>query len=97
MNRKVYMIMPDTTAPFNLGKFHAYIEYMYKKGYIETWWHYLPGGLYFVGTTLEINQIYNLLVRHMPNRFHIIMEVNSGNKQGWLSKAAWDWFSSYKN
>ena len=96
MNKIVYMIMPDTTFPFDQGKFHAYIVSLYQKGYIETWWHYLPGGLYLVGTSLGANQLYNLLIQHMPFRFHIIMEVNPKNQQGWLPKAAWDWFESYK-
>lgn len=96
MNRKVYMIMPDTTYPFDLGKFHTYIQSLYSSGYIQAWWHYLPGGLYFVDSSLETNQIYNLLIKHMPNRFHIIMEVNPKNQQGWLTKEAWDWFNLYK-
>ena len=97
MNKKVYMIMPNTDATFDLAKFHSHVQSLYNNGYIESWWHYLPGGLYFIGTTLEINQIYNLLIAHMPKRFHIIMEVNPDNQQGWLSKEAWDWFNSYKS
>jgi hypothetical protein len=91
------MIIPDTTPPFDLSKFHSYIGYLYKSGYIQTWWHYLPGGLYFVESNLTVNQIYNLLIKHIPMRHHIIMEVNPKNQQGWLPKAAWNWFQSYRS
>lgn len=96
MTRKVYLIMPDTTYPFDLGKFHLYVQQLYSQGHIYAWWHYLPGGLYFVDTALEVNQLYNLLIQHMPMRFFILMEVNPKNQQGWLTKEAWDWFGSYK-
>jgi hypothetical protein len=90
------MIMPDTTYPFDLSKFDTYIKSLYTNGYVESWWHYLPGGLYLIGTHLEVNQIYNLLIKHMPNRSFIVMEVNPKNQQGWLTKEAWNWFRSYK-
>ena len=96
MNNKVYLIMPDTAYPFDLGKFHNYVVGLHTAGYIESWWHYLPGGLYFVGTHLDVNQVYNLLIKHMPRRYFIVMEVNPKNQQGWLTKQAWDWFSSYQ-
>ena len=88
--------MPDTTYPFDLGKFHLYIDSLYKNGYINTWWHYLPGGLYFVSSNLEVNQIYNLLIKHTVNRHLIVMEVDPKNQQGWLPKDAWDWFKPYQ-
>ena len=88
--------MPDTSPPFDLGKFHAYIQQLYNTRYIFSWWHYLPGGLYFIDTTLEANQEYGLLIKHMPMRLHIIMEVNPKNQQGWLPKQAWDWFAPHK-
>lgn len=96
MNRKIYMIMPDTTYPFDLGRFHVFIQNLYNLGYIKAWWHYLPGGLYFVDSELEVNQLYNLLIKHMPLRQHIIMEVNPKNQQGWLIQQAWDWFKNYR-
>lgn len=91
------MIQPDTTYPFNLSKFHAFIQSLYRGKYIFAWWHYLPGGLYFIDTTLTVNQIYVLLIKYMPNHKHIIMEVNPKNQQGWLNKEAWDWFGPYKD
>jgi hypothetical protein len=97
MTKKVYMIVPDTTYPFDSGKFHSYIKSLYTSGYINAWWHYLPGGLYFVDTSLEVNQLYNLIIKGIPLRKHIIMEVNPNNQQGWLSKEAWDWFGPYQN
>ena len=89
--------MPDTTYPFNLGKFHSFILQLYAKGHIFAWWHYLPGGLYFVDTTLDVNQLYNLLSQHMPQKKNIVMEVNPKNQQGWLPKEAWDWFELYRD
>lgn len=89
--------MPDTTAPFDLSIFHSYIASLYSNGYIQAWWHYLPGGLYIVESNLEVNQIYSLLIKHMPLRKHLIMEVNPKNQQGWLTKEAWDWFGPYRS
>lgn len=88
--------MPDTTHPFDLVKFQTYIQSLYKNGYIQAWWHYLPGGLYFVDSSLEVNQLYNLFIKHMPSRYFIVMEVDPKNQQGWLTKEAWDWFNLYK-
>ncbi len=96
MSQKIYMIMPDATPPFDLGLFQTYISLLYSSGYIKAWWHYLPGGLYFVETNLEVNQLYNLLIKHIPQRKHIIMEVNPNNQQGWLNQEAWDWFKPYR-
>lgn len=97
MNKKVYMIMPDADQTFDLGKFHAYIQNLYTTGHISAWWHYLPGAMYFVESSLDVSQIYNLLIKHMPLRQHIIMEVNPKSQQGWLPKEAWDWFGSHRN
>lgn len=94
---KVYVVMPDTTAPFDQGKFHTYIQSMYTQGHISAWWHYLPGSMYFIASNLEVNQIYNLLIKHMPLRKHIIMEVNPKNQQGWMQKEAWNWFAPYRS
>ena len=96
MDRKVYMIMPNITYPFDLGKFHTYIQQLYSEGYIQAWWHYLPGGLYFIDTALDVNQIHNLLIKNIPMRYFIVMEVNPKNQQGWLPKEAWDWFKLYR-
>lgn len=96
MTRKVYMIVPDITPPFNLGLFHNYIAQLHTSGYIYGWWHQLPGNVYLVDTALDSNQLYNLIIRHMPMRKFIVMEVNPKNQQGWLSKEAWDWFSAHK-
>ena len=89
--------MPDTTYPFDLGKFHLSIQSLYNNKHIEAWWHYLPGGLYFIDTSLNVNQIYNLLIKHMPGVKHIIMEVNPKNQQGWLNKEGWEWFKPYRD
>lgn len=89
--------MPDTTYPFDLGEFHLYIQQLYNKGYIYAWWHYLSGGLYFVDTTLNVNQLYNLLIKCRYMGQIIIMEVDPKNQQGWLPKEAWDWFGPYRN
>lgn len=97
MNTIVYMIIPDTTAPFDLVSFHAYIQSLYNNGSIGAWWHYLPGGTYFFDSILNVNQLYNLFIQHMPNRKFIIMEVNPKNQQGWLILEAWNWFNIYKN
>lgn len=96
MERKVYMIMPNTLPSFDLGKFNAYIQSLHTMGYIYAWWHYIPGALYFVDTSLDVNQIHNLLIKHIPYRHFIVMEVNPKNQQGWLPKEAWDWFKTYK-
>ncbi len=88
--------MPNTNYPFDLGKFHVYIVGLYNSGNIEAWWHYLPGGMYFIASELSVNQIYNLLILHMPNRHLIVTEINPNNQQGWLAKEAWDWFTPYK-
>lgn len=89
--------MPDTTPPFDLGLFHNYINFMYKGGWITTWWHYIPGGLYFVESAYEINQLYNVLIKHTGSRHIILMEVNPKNQQGWLPQEAWKWFGSHRN
>jgi len=97
MHRKIFLIMPNADYSFDLSKFHNYINNLYSKGYFYSWWHYLPGGLYFVDTHLDVNQIYNLLITHMPRRYLIIMEVNPHNQQGWLPQEAWNWFNERKN
>lgn len=88
--------MPNTAPPFNLQSFHNYVEALRTSGYITTWWHYLPGGLYFVESSLEVNALYNLFIHHIQNRYFIIMEVNPANQQGWLSREAWEWFKNYR-
>jgi hypothetical protein len=90
------MVMPNTYAGFDLMKFRNYMESLRTTGYITTWWNYLPGGLYFFESALEVNQLYSLFVHHMPNRHFIIMEVNPQNQQGWLIQEAWDWFKNYR-
>ncbi len=71
-----------------------YINSLYTSGYIRSWWHYLPGSMYFVHTHMNANQIYNMLITHMPGRHFIVMRVDPTEKQGWLPRDAWDWFNN---
>lgn len=94
MNKKQYMIAVDTSLGFDADKMAMFLRLLNNNGLIDGWWHYIHGGFFIVNTHLTVNEIYNLLIKHIPQRKHLIMEVNPKNQQGWLTKDAWNWFST---
>lgn len=93
---KIYLITVDTSYPFNANIFHNYIANSLYPGHISSWWHYLQGGTYFVCSSHNANQLYNLIYPAIPGRFFIVMEVDSKNQQGWLPRVAWEWFKNFR-
>lgn len=93
---KVYLITVNSSYPFDAVKFHNFITTTLYPKYVSNWWHYLPGNTYFVVSTLNANQLYNLIYPSIPLRHVMVMEVNPKNQQGWLVKEAWDWFKKFR-
>jgi len=92
---KIYLITYNTDATFNSQVFHNYITSFYPK-YLSDWWHYI-NDFYLVSTSLNVNDLYNIVFRGIPGRHLIIIEVNPNNSQGWLPKQAWDWLQKYRS
>lgn len=85
-----YLITINNSYPFNAVVFHKYITSLYPK-YFTSWWHYIQGS-YIVYTTLNVNQIYNLIRIHTVGNHFLVIKVDPKQTQGWLPKEAWTWF-----
>ena len=92
---KVYLITYNPDLNFNKSTFHNYIDSLFKKGYISDWWHYIDE-TYLVASNLEVNQLYNSIFPGVPQRYLLIIEVNTNNAQGWIPKEAWTWLQKYQ-
>jgi hypothetical protein len=57
---------------------------------ISNWWNYIPG-VYLVRTELTPDQISDLIKPVAANASYLVMEVNPGHSEGWLSDRAWRW------
>lgn len=62
------------------------------------WWHHLKN-TWLINTTMNANQIYSELSRHiLPNdRLLIIQISNTSDYQGYLPQEAWDWIRDIQN
>lgn len=92
---KVYLITYNPGLSFNKTIFHNYISSLFKQGHISDWWHYIDE-TYLVVSSLEVNQLYNLVFPRVPKRYLLIIEVNTNNAQGWVPKGAWEWLQKYQ-
>ncbi len=58
-------------------------------------WRHPMESTWFVHSTLRANEIYNRLCSNIDtNDRLLVIEINSSNKQGWLSQSFWGWLNS---
>ena len=87
----IYLIAVNSNQPFNYDAFHNYVSQVLYPRYIGAWWHYLPGAMYLVTSSLNENQIYNLIIPHTGGRHLLVIKVDAEHAQGWLPPEAWRW------
>lgn len=92
---KIFLITYNKDINFDSQMFHYYITSLFPK-YFSDWWHHI-NDIYLVATNLNVNEIYSLVYKGVPDRNLLIIEVNPNNAQGWLPKMAWDWLQKYQN
>jgi hypothetical protein len=92
---KIYLVTYNTNGNFNQAIFHAYLTSLYPLN-ISDWWHHIDT-TYLVASTLNVNQLYNLIYPGVPQRNLLIIEVDPNNTQGWLPPLAWEWIKKYKH
>ena len=58
-----------------------------------SWWHYLDSTWIIKGTSLTAHQIFEQLKPYIDIEKDsiLIIKIDITNKQGWLSKKAWEW------
>jgi len=95
MTNKVYLVTYNTDNNFNNSVFYKHISTVLYPQYISDWWHYLEN-VYIVISSLDVNQIYNLISPQLGGRNLLIIEINPNNAQGWLPKKAWEWIQKYQ-
>ena len=91
---KVYLITYNPDAVFNKTVFHSHVLSLYPK-HISDWWHHIDSA-YLVVSTLNVNQLYNLVFPGVPGKYLLIIEVDPNNAQGWLPNNAWSWLQKYQ-
>jgi len=84
-----FLITVDNTSTFNATTFHSYLVSLYPK-HFSSWWHYIEGA-YIVYTSLNENQVYNLLHEHINGNNFLVIKVDPQHAQGWLPNEAWTW------
>lgn len=88
--KNYYLVTVSNLYPFNAVTFHNYLTSLYPN-YLTSWWHYIQGPTYIVYTSLNENQIYNLLRLHVNGNNFLVIKVDPKTAQGWLPKDAWTW------
>jgi hypothetical protein len=60
----------------------------------EAWWHYIDS-TWLVNTDLSAEQISDELLPHIDKDKDnlLVVKVDIAERQGWLSKGAWDWIN----
>jgi len=64
--------------------------------YIINWSHYLQSS-YILITSADIKTLHSEIIKIMPNKQFLLLEVNIKKRQGWLPKQAWEWFKTQSN
>ncbi|MFN3878052.1 MAG: hypothetical protein ACK4MH_06720 [Brevundimonas sp.] len=62
---------------------------------VVNWQKMLPDAAVLVSEQ-DIRQLNSLLRKVMPNKRYILVEIENGNKQGWLAKSAWKFMNNPK-
>lgn len=90
------------TAPYNvyLVSFNAtdvslpvFENFLRQDPAILGFWNYIPL-VYLVKSNLPVSDLAARVRTHMAGRHCLVAEINPGHVDGWLPKAAWDWFRS---
>lgn len=86
---KAYSITYDLKAP---GRDYSGMYKAIKS--TGTWWHYLES-TWLVATDESPSQIGEKLRRHIDQNDRLLIIEIRNNKDGWLSKDAWDWINTH--
>ena len=84
-----YLIAANNNYPFDLTKFHNFVSTQLYPKYVLGWWHYLGGPVYIVNTNLSVNQLSELVKKHMNELHYIVIKVDPLDSQGFLPKEGW--------
>jgi len=85
-----YLITVSNNYSLDVVSFHNYIVSLYP-GYFSAWWHYIQGSTYIIYSTLNENEIYNLLRLNVQGNNFLVIKVDPRTAQGWLPREAWTW------
>jgi hypothetical protein len=90
---KAYMIVFDMDDSINYNDFHNKLTAL---SCIETWWHYLKSS-YLVASRYSAMQLNEEVMKIVPNKRILIVELNIKNRSGALPQVAWDWINTISN
>lgn len=64
------------------------------RGSVLQWWHFIAQTC-VVATNQTVNELSAQLLPHIDQQtdFFVVVELQPHQFQGWLPKAAWDWFN----
>ena len=91
----MYLVVYNPDSPTNKVMFHNYISKSLFPKYISDWWHYFDTS-YLIISSLNTNELYNIISPGIPKQFLLIIEVQPVSCQGWLPANAWKWLEKYQ-
>jgi len=85
---KVYLLTYDLHYP---GQNYHGLKQIIENNF--NWWHYMESA-WLLYTSLSANQIWNTISSVIDENDRVLIIEVTNNKQGWLTREAWDWINS---
>lgn len=88
MYRRAYILTFDRDDNLDYKKIHDKIINLPS---VITWWHYIKSSYILISDTNNASKLNSEILRVIPNKRFLLVEVNLKNRNGWLPNEAWYW------
>lgn len=87
-NRVAYILTFDREDNLNYKDIHDKIIAI--EG-ITNWFHYIKSSYIFITTITSATTLQEQIMKIIPSKRFLLVEVNLKNRNGWLPPEAWSW------
>lgn len=92
MPRRAYILVFDRDDEMDYKAFHAQLTNL--DGVI-TWWHYIKSSYILISNLTSATKLNEQIVPLvLSGKTMLLIEINLKNRNGLLTKEAWDWLKS---
>jgi len=88
MYRKAYLLTFDRDDNRNYKVVH---DKLINLPSVITWWHYIASCYILISDTNTASKLTSEIVKVLPNKRFLLVEINLNNRNGWLPVEAWTW------
>lgn len=92
MARRTYIVTLDASDP--AIDLDALKEFIKTDPHIDNWWNHIPF-VFLLSTELSASGLSDLLRRYTKDARLLVMAVDPGESDGWLTERGWRWIKRY--